>query len=277
MWSNVAKTNIVGTTYTLTGCSVAARNTCLYIKELNIMIDAGMSSDFQVDSIFITHCHGDHTFDLPRLIITASDKKPTIYVPSPSKDSITTFVKTALVMSTTQTDPRIIENIKIVPMNIVDKLDMTIKNDKWQIETFKCHHSVPSIGYGFTQFRNRLKEEYQGMDKEKLNELAKQKVQLSELKPFPLFCVLGDTTHKVFNDLGIFKYKTIIVECTFLLETEKTKAKKDKHMHWDNLEPIIISHPDNHFILIHFSQKYTKKDIKDFFETKTIPNITLFI
>lgn len=67
------------------------------------------------------------------------------------------------------------------------------------------------------------------------------------------------------DNQDIFKYPIIMVECTFILECDYLKAKEKKHMHWNDLEPIIRSHPNNNFILYHFSKKYTRESIDEFF------------
>ena len=62
-----------GTEYTLKGFSIAALRTNFIIKELNIMLDAGLSVNMIPDYIFITHCHSDHCASLPFHIYNPKD------------------------------------------------------------------------------------------------------------------------------------------------------------------------------------------------------------
>lgn len=56
-----------------------------------------------------------------------------------------------------------------------------------------------------------------------------------------------------------------MIECTFILEEELQQAEITQHMHWNDLEKAIRSHPDNFFILYHFSQRYKPEEIRQFF------------
>jgi ribonuclease Z len=74
-------------------------------------------------------------------------------------------------------------------------------------------------------------------------------------------------------------YKTIIIECTYIYDTEEEikLAKINKHMHWTNIKDIIKTHNTIQFILIHFSMKYTKKEIEEFFKKENLMNVDILI
>lgn len=151
----------------------------------------------------------------------------------------------------------------------------------WVVEAIRCNHSQPTSGYGFSEQRSQMKDEYMAVnDKGKRvctitpEEFKRRKEEgtMDELKEtvnVPLFCFLGDTDHKVFLSNEKFegwrldKYPVIIVECTFYKDEDKRKAKKDKHMHWSNLKPYIVAHPDKYFKLIHFSARITSEQFRE--------------
>lgn len=68
-----------------------------------------------------------------------------------------------------------------------------------------------------------------------------------------------------------------MVECTFLLDEDISNAEKTKHIHWINLRPIIVEHPENIFILYHFSKRYNGEVVRDFFSNVGIDNIIPWI
>jgi ribonuclease Z len=75
---------------------------------------------------------------------------------------------------------------------------------------------------------------------------------------------LCDTTTSIYEEhKQIFDYKWIICECTFLDADTYDLAKKSKHTHWFDLRDIIVAHPENMFILIHFSMRYDHIVIPD--------------
>jgi len=154
-------------------------------------------------------------------------------------------------------------------------------DNKYMVDIVKCDHTVPCVGYCFYESRNRLKTEYKGLSKEEMIQLRKKNVEVSEQFKFPIFVFLGDTTHEVFvMNPQIFEYPVIIVECTFLYEDHILEAEKSKHMHWKNLQPFIVANPKCIFVLIHFSLRYSDKDVTKFFNDmaeKKPENIVLWV
>lgn len=94
----------------------------------------------------------------------------------------------------------------------------------------------------------------------------------------PTFCFLGDTDERIFSNESYLlkKYKTIIIECTFLKDDDLENAHRKKHMHWKYLEQYINMNNDKEFLLIHFSAKYSSSYIKSFFKHIMLPNVIPF-
>jgi ribonuclease Z len=80
-------------------------------------------------------------------------------------------------------------------------------------------------------------------------------------------CYLLDTGHDVFeNHPEVFKYRHIIVECTYIFPEQKEAACCNKHMLWQDLLAIVLAHPYVTFILVHWSLRYKDEEITKFFE-----------
>lgn len=83
------------------------------------------------------------------------------------------------------------------------------------------------------------------------------------------------------DDQSIFEFPHVICECTWLFgEDELLRTAVDGHVHWEQLWPIIKAHPKTHFILTHFSHRYTVPEIVEFLDTACdkleINNVTVF-
>jgi hypothetical protein len=48
-------------------------------------------------------------------------------------------------------------------------------------------------------------------------------------------------------------------------------------MGWPNLKPYVQSNPGITWVLTHFSQKYKKAQIEEFFESENVPNVKLWL
>lgn len=266
---------VIHETMTLTGFSIAALRTNFYIKELNILFDAGLSGYMSPDHIFITHSHGDHIANIPFHVLNSKpDCKIQIYVPIESVKLIESYMSSLYSANDNSSNklPSYCNNYQIIGVSPGEKYNLEIKGKKFVVEIIKCYHSVPCVGYGFTEVRQKLKSEYLGFSGKKIKELKDNNVIITENINFHIFCFLGDTSHEVIKE-NISKYKTIIMECTFINDEEIERANITKHTHWTKIKQFIIDHPTNMFVLYHFSQRYKKDEISAFFDKSLITNI----
>lgn len=287
IWKNEPH-KIHGTCYTLRGWSKAALRTNFYIPELRIMLDAGLSANVSPDYIMITHCHSDHTANIPYHLYTCH-KKIAIFSPPESYVRINNYIKSAYLMSADIDDEDMLDVTKLYDMVpayegetevlIGEKIEeykdengdkkTRLKGGKpMKVEIIKCDHGVPCVGYGLIESRIKLKPEYEHLQGKEIGALKKSGVDINYKVEFPFFCYLGDTSHEVLKDPRIEKYVTLMIECTFILPDEHDNAIITKHMHWEYLKPYILAHPNTNFILYHFSQRYQPEQIKEFFDNE---------
>ncbi len=271
----------------LMGWSVAALRTNFYIKELGMMLDAGLSAPtFTINHLLITHCHSDHVANLPfHLYSHKPTEKIKIYVPKGIESHVKDYIESAYLLSS-HTFPEDL-NIKreelhlynyyeLITVEPGNNIPILIKKVNYGLEIFKCYHPVPCVGYGVYNVRKKLKEEYSKLSGKEIGELRKKGVEINYDYFNKMFVYLGDTGKEIFEDQEwkkIVEYPAIIIECTFILEDEKEQADKTQHIHWDDLEPIVDKYKNNTFILIHFSQRYDNSEIKKFFEAKKRTNV----
>ena len=290
-WDLVPTFKFPNMPFTLKGYSVSACNTSFWIPELELFLDAGVPHRKIIKYQFITHAHADHYKCLRDGLFEVSPKvKPTIVVPAPMKEAIKNDIFSGIALSKNNPNTNINNKYTLIGAKAGESFQIQVKNMTWKVEVIKCNHSVPTSGYGFVEIRNKLKEEYKSLSQEEINKLRKDNVQLTEEKEYPLFCFLGDTDHKVFEDNRLEKYSVIITECTFFeRESEKIPSKKNKnisemqqdaakkkHMYWDNLKTIVKQRPQTLFIITHFSARYTQKQIHEFFSEQKIGNIHIW-
>lgn len=268
---------ITDTQLSLIGFSWAARKTGFYIPELRIMLDCGVPNGFSPEHIFITHGHGDHSFNLPWTIIDTGDVRPKIYVHAKKRDDIYKYIDSAYVLSTSNPTPKIHKKYELISCVPDTQMNIIVSNKRWKVDVIRCIHTVPCIGFGFSEIRHKLKGEYIGLDKNEIIQLKKNKIEITEDIEYPLLCYLGDTNLDILHNLILNKFKFIMIECTFLDPEDVIEAVKNRHMHWDHLEKYILDRPETTFVLYHFSMRYKTDYIKNFFELKNISNIIPWI
>lgn len=288
---------------TLEGFSIAALRSNFYIKEKRMMFDAGISYNVVPDWIFVTHFHSDHYANLPYHLYGQTNKPIRIFVPLNSIENFQNMIKACMIVSLeTFISNEICNNMTILGNEAVEKicneiddnkyssqypflicgvtkgqLNIVIKNKKHIIDIFECDHTIDSLGFGITEITNKLKSEYVGMSGKDIGNLKSNGVDIYDIIHHNKFCYLGDTFITVFNkNNDIFKYKYVAIECTFIHDNEIEQANKTKHILWSSLKPYITKYINTTFILYHFSQRYKREEITEFFKGENMSNIIVW-
>jgi ribonuclease BN (tRNA processing enzyme) len=246
--------------YQLIGYSRGSFKTGLMISPLKIFLDAGVISQYEPNLILISHGHNDHVGELYNILIgnTRKFKVPIVSTPNMIK-LIGNFLNANMSMNRGHTD----KYHKWDPIGLVNKHRFNIQGKNIEIQAYLMDHSVESIGFGISEIRDKLKQEYIDKPVEELIEIKKT-YKITEEKEFPLFLFCGDTGNSVLKELPLSKYPIVIIEATFLHSDHVQESKEKKHIHIQDLEPYFIKHKDIKFVLIHFSCRYDIEEIKKY-------------
>ena len=271
VWDVVPPMKLPDAFLTLKGWSWAALKTGFEVPELSLLLDAGLPYPGNPQFILVSHLHSDHSGNLPMLLTDIGEVRPLVMVPPGGTPYVKSYIASYASM-TSHTNRDFSDDSKF-PCTFLEldadksPVELELKGKKrYALTTFKCDHTVPCIGVGFAEIRMRLKPEYKGLPGKDIGSLRKQGVEVMERYEASQFVYLGDTTHRVFESYpGLFDYKTIICECSFIEDDHIEQAEATKHMHWKFLKQVIQEHPGNVFVLMHFSRRYKPSEIKAFF------------
>jgi ribonuclease Z len=261
-----------GTQLSLRGHSRGSEKSCFYIPELKIFLDAGVESYLTPKYIFITHCHSDHSLQLPQ-IVTGRKEYPNIYAPIESRNLFQTFLQSSYQLRKGTFHAK----GKYCITGASPGMEIDINKEGYFVRVYNLHHNVPTRGYGICQTRTKLNPLYHGMSGKELKELKDNLYDISIYNTYKIVAYVLDTTIECFDtNPELLEYKYVIVECTFFMD--ESDDVTNRHIHWRNLKQVVNKNPDVKFILVHFSMRYTWEDIISFFEEqkKDVPNIIVW-
>ena len=257
--------------WTITGFSRAAYRTGFYIPELDIMLDAGPLIFRHPTNIFITHTHGDHIANLPLSFLGYEQKDNQLiqmYGPKQAENYLRNYISCLLEVNTLKPKEERVNNewYYYNGFEIHTLFRTILRKTKFEIEVILCDHSIPTISYGFSLIKQKLKEEYQGMKSKEIVTLRNSGIEITQEVIEKKFIFICDTSISIFTTYPqILFYPIIFIECTFLYPEEIENAIQTKHIHWRDLEPFVACNPNVLFVLIHFSLRYKEQEIIDFF------------
>ena len=259
------------TSWSICGYSRSAYRTGFYIPELNLMLDAGPQNFNKPDFILITHTHIDHIACLPFTLIGDATNVQ-LYGPVKAEEKVVNYINAMFsvnAMATLHTENSV---FKYNGMNANSFFSICANKSNMEIEVFKCDHAIPTISYGLSEIKIKLKDEFRGKD---IAYLKKQGFEVTHEISYKKLAYVCDTSIKVFDlNPTILDYPVIFIECTFLYDDELQNAIDTRHIHWKQLRPIIVANPNTKFMLFHFSQRYRDVEINEFFsqESESLTN-----
>ena len=272
---------ILNNRLTLTGYSRAADATSVYVPEMDLLLDAGtIVTTAKCRRLFVTHSHGDHSFQIPYAYSRSASAPLDIYVPKESVPYFDAFLTSAQLLNDHGDEKALVTCARNYALRGVSERDTVDLDEKYRVEVVRCHHTVVCVGYAFYEKRPKLKAEYAQHVGKDIQALKKNGVCVTEEVFVPLFAFLGDTTPEVFASgshsaqVLLERMPVVICECTFL-DGEQTMDKG--HTHWMGLRPIVEQHPHITFVLIHFSLKHKRNEIVTFFENQPLRNVVPFV
>lgn len=244
-----------GTKWTLRGHSRGSEKTGFYIPQLKLMFDAGITTYFDPQTILITHGHLDHSNALPLILASAAVAErpsPVVCCPRETLHQFEQFVHAAYQLNYGVTDGRLKRFVGVGHGDIVP-----LERAGHFAKVYRLDHSVPSIGYGIFEEREKLKDEFKSLSGKEISQLRKQQVNVVDFVPNPILVFVCDTSIHIFKTCPeLLNFPLILVECTFFEPELLELAHQSKHIHWLDLQPIVVSHPKITFILMHFSMRY---------------------
>ncbi|CAB9530004.1 nuclear ribonuclease [Seminavis robusta] len=266
----------------IVGLGRSADASTYFLPELGIVFDAGIHvKSLQPKTVLLTHGHRDHIAALP----THAAAKSKLFCPKPIAPLVRRFLLAEAQLNygdTSQTDEETTSALGEYDIQgVEDGDDILLPREYYQgsptpigVEVFRAPHKegIPAVSYGLYRIKKRLKPEYASLPKSDLGALIQKDIQITESYQEGLLFYTGDTTINLLKERWeeiLPKYKHVIHEVTFLGKPSSKldeSARQKGHTHYSQLHPWICSFPETTFVCVHWSLRYSREDLINFFE-----------
>jgi ribonuclease Z len=251
----------------LIGFSLAGEETFVAAPELNVCFDIGRAPRevIAIDHILLSHAHMDHAAGIAyyfsqRMFL---DNEPGhLFAPEPLIDPIQRLLNIWGELD---------GNVPPANLHAAHPGEIITLRRDLAVRPFRVNHTtrlgsgvrVDALGYTLVDVRQKLKDEYIGLDGVEIVELKKQGVQITRQVEVPLVTYCGDTGPGDFLTLDhVRNSKVLVIECTFVEEDHRHRARAGNHMHLADLREIIPTLNNEHIILNHLSRRTRLSDAR---------------
>lgn len=223
----------------------------------------------QLRKVLLSHVHQDHCLGVIRHLSLRqmTNQKPSrIYVPAESRDALIDVLKA---FHTLEQKPPIDYEPSVIGVGIGDEFALSPTRS---VKAFDVTHRIESRGYTVFENRRKLRQQYQGLPGEQIQQARQRGEELYDYHTVNLLTYIGDSTIETLEDNPqIGQSEVLFIEATHLPGTPVTTSAKFGHTHLDEIIDLYRRKPDtlasNHIIIKHFSMKYSPQDIHDAYKT----------
>lgn len=246
--------------YAVRGVSVGGVYTCLQVRELGVVLDAGLPirSFAGTDRIFLSHGHPDHAGALGALLgirRLIGKGPPQVFLPAelaaPLQESL------ALQGRVHHCDL----SIHAVPLLPGDTHELG--KGLW-VRALRTHHPIASLGYQFLRRVTKLREQHRGLPGEEIARLRREGTPgvFEQVEHLELAYVTDTLARVLETSPELLRSRVLILECTFVDERHSIEdAQSRAHLHLEELVARAEQFQNEALVLMHFSQSLSPAEV----------------
>jgi ribonuclease Z len=239
--------------YRIQGVSVAGEQAVVHVPELDLAFDVGLCPRpvLAAQTIALSHTHMDHVAALPywfsqRWFQKMSNQGRCLAHPKvvePLRRMMASWVDLER-----QRTPH-----EIIPVEPDQDFEL---RPNLVIRAIEVSHTVPAMAWVVIERRSKLKGEFVGLPQERLRNLRAEGVQITQIMEIPLVAYTGDTEPGPFLLRPEFcQAQVVVTECTFFEEEHRDRAKIGKHIHVEDLRPLLEAWEARDVVIAHVSRR----------------------
>jgi ribonuclease Z len=242
------------------GVSIAGHESFYKLPTFRTLLEFGRAPDDTVGyaNICVTHGHLDHAAGLAHHASRRrlADLPPArVLVPKAAIDDVRAWVAACERLEAVRYE------IELVPAEPGDRI--SLRNDL-ELTVLPGRHRVPTVGYLFSEVKQKLLDELAGRSGEEIAALRKQGAPVTRREEVPLLAYPGDCGREIFDAAPqLYKTRVLLLECSFVLPEDVDRARDYAHIHLDDIAERADLFENEAIVLTHFSMRYRTEQIRD--------------
>ena len=234
------------------GISVAGEQTAIGIPEYDLVFDIGLCPRpvLSAPILAISHTHMDHVAGLPYYFSQRYFQKLPVgrcFCPAPMAEPLRVMMRTWASLERQETP---FEIVGLEPGQEVEVKPNTF------LRAHASSHTTPSLAYALVEKRKKLRDEFLNLPQEEIRQLRLSGREVSRSIEISLVAYTGDTEPAPFlYHQDFVNARVVITECTFFDPEHQDKAKIGKHIHVEDLRPLLALWKAEHIVVVHASRR----------------------
>ena len=241
------------------GVSIAGHESFYKLPGFRTLLEFGRAPEdvLGFSTVCVSHGHLDHIAGLGHF---ASRRRlqglpaARILVPAEAASDATEWLRACERLE------RIEYDVEIVPVSPGDRV--RLRNDL-ELTILPGRHRVPTVGFLFSEVRQKLLPELAGRDGREIAALRESGAPVTRREEIPLLAYPGDCGDEIFDACPeLFRARVLLLECSFLLPEDRDRAREYAHIHLDDVLARADRFENEAVVLTHFSQRYDPAEIR---------------
>jgi ribonuclease Z len=240
------------------GVSIAGHESFYKVPAFRCLLEFGRAPDdvLGYGTVCLTHGHLDHAAGLAH---HASRRRLTglpparVFAPEEAAPDLEAW------LAISERLENVGYGVHVTPA--VPGRQVDLRNDL-SVKFLPGRHRVPTVGYLFSEVRKKLVDELVGRPEEEIVALKIRGAEVTRREEIPLLAYPGDCSPEIFEAAPeLFRARVLLVECSFLGEDDRDRARKYDHIHLDDIVERASLFENEAIVLTHFSLRYRPDEI----------------
>jgi len=239
--------------YRIQGVSVAGEQAVVHVPELDLVFDIGLCPrpTLAAPTVALTHTHMDHVAGLPywfsQRFFQRMPGTARCIVHEKMAEPLRRMMASWVDLERQKTPHEIV--------GIEPGQDVDLRQNLF-LRAIEVSHTIPALAFVVMERRSKLREEFHGLSQERLRELRTQGTEITKTLEIPLVAYTGDTEPGDFLLRDEFlRAQVVVSECTFFEEEHRDRAKIGKHIHVEDLRPLLEAWTATDVVISHVSRR----------------------